>query len=100
MEKSTNQVVKIQRKRRRSPAAANPLQEHQEGKERTARDEKGPSKRGACASVSQYEKVGRVGEGTYGVVYKARDRTTKEYVALKRCIPHNEGSDGFPVTST
>lgn len=55
---------------------------------------------GVCEHVSdRYEKVGRVGEGTYGVVYKARDKQTGEYVALKRCIPHHESSDGFPLTT-
>jgi serine/threonine protein kinase len=75
---------------------------------------------GTCDNVSErYEKVGRVGQGTYGVVYKARDRfynkkrssntnakdssntqnEDEEYVALKRCIPHHESSDGFPVTT-
>ncbi len=29
------------------------------------------------------EKNGQVGEGTYGVVYKARDKQTNEIVALK-----------------
>ena len=28
----------------------------------------------ASVSVSRYEKLGRIGEGTYGVVYRARDR--------------------------
>lgn len=35
-------------------------------------------------SVSDYEKLHRLGEGTYGVVYKARDRRTGEIVALKK----------------
>ena len=55
---------------------------------------------GSCNNVSQrYEKVGRVGEGTYGIVYKARDKETGKFVALKRCIPHHESSDGFPLTT-
>lgn len=55
---------------------------------------------GNCVSVAdRYEKVGRVGEGTYGVVYKALDRQERKHVALKRCIPHHEESDGFPLTT-
>jgi serine/threonine protein kinase len=55
---------------------------------------------GKCALVAdRYEKVGRIGEGSYGVVYKAIDRQTNRTVALKRCIPHHESSDGFPITS-
>lgn len=55
---------------------------------------------GSCVNVADtYEKVGRVGEGTYGIVYKARDRKSGRYVALKRCLPHHEATDGFPVTT-
>jgi len=54
---------------------------------------------GNCQNVSSYEKIGRVGEGTYGVVYQARDKKTGEIVALKRCLPHHEASDGFPLTT-
>jgi serine/threonine protein kinase len=46
------------------------------------------------------KKVGRVGEGTYGVVYKAENREKPgDFVALKRCIPHHEATDGFPLTA-
>mmetsp|Transcript_14973 Transcript_14973/g.32475 ORF Transcript_14973/g.32475 Transcript_14973/m.32475 type:complete len:430 (-) Transcript_14973:1223-2512(-) len=55
---------------------------------------------GTCPSVSsRYEKIGRIGEGTYGVVYQARDKHTGDIVALKRCLPHHEASDGFPLTT-
>ncbi len=58
------------------------------------------SNHGHCSNVSdRYEKLGRIGEGTYGIVYKARDKTTSKLVALKRCLPHNESSDGFPLTT-
>jgi serine/threonine protein kinase len=55
---------------------------------------------GACPNVSlRYKKVSRIGEGTYGIVYKAIDQKTSEYVALKRCLPHHEATDGFPITT-
>jgi serine/threonine protein kinase len=49
---------------------------------------------GECRNVDEYEKINRIGEGTYGTVYRARDRKTGEIVALKRIILHNEKQDG------
>lgn len=54
---------------------------------------------GACRPVSSYQKMYRIGEGTYGTVYRARDKQSGEVVALKKVILHNEKSDGFPITS-
>ncbi len=55
---------------------------------------------GYCPNVSdRYKKVGRIGEGTYGIVYKAIDQRTQNVVALKRCLPHHQESDGFPITT-
>ena len=34
--------------------------------------------------IDRYEKLEVVGEGTYGVVYKARDTVTGEIYALKK----------------
>lgn len=34
--------------------------------------------------MDQYEKLEKIGEGTYGKVYKARDRVTGRLVALKK----------------
>ncbi|KAF9118904.1 kinase subunit of RNA polymerase II carboxy-terminal domain kinase I, partial [Mortierella sp. 14UC] len=45
-----------------------------------------------------YERVGQVGEGTYGKVYKAKNKQTGEYVALKRIRMEAE-KDGFPITA-
>jgi cyclin-dependent kinase 2 len=46
----------------------------------------------------QYEKVEKIGEGTYGVVYKARDRDTKEIIALKK-IRLEQEDEGVPSTA-
>lgn len=54
---------------------------------------------GRCGAVSDYEKIQRIGEGTYGYVYSAIHKTTREVVALKRIILHHEQQDGFPLTS-
>ena len=60
---------------------------------------------GRCPNVSErYKKVSRIGEGTYGIVYKAIDKEastndSQQVVALKRCLPHFEASDGFPITT-
>ncbi|KAJ3284671.1 Cyclin-dependent kinase 11A [Borealophlyctis nickersoniae] len=51
-----------------------------------------------CRSVDNYEKLNRIEEGAYGVVYRARDRQTGEIVALKKLKLENE-KNGFPVTS-
>eukprot|EP00741_Cyanophora_paradoxa_P006487 tig00001003_g6280.t1 len=51
-----------------------------------------------CRSVDCYEKMNRIDEGTYGVVFRARDKETGEVVALKKVKMERE-REGFPVTS-
>lgn len=51
-----------------------------------------------CLWVYQYEKVEKIGEGTYGVVYKARDRVTNETIALKK-IRLEQEDEGVPSTA-
>lgn len=34
--------------------------------------------------VDKFRKIEKIGEGTYGIVYKAKDTETGLYVALKR----------------
>lgn len=46
----------------------------------------------------KYEKVEKIGEGTYGVVYKARDRVTNETIALKK-IRLEQEDEGVPSTA-
>lgn len=47
---------------------------------------------------AQYEKVEKIGEGTYGVVYKARDRTNGATIALKK-IRLEQEEEGVPSTA-
>ena len=49
---------------------------------------------GGCRSVNDFEKLNRVGEGTYGIVYRARDIKTKEVVALKKIRMESEKEGG------
>ncbi|KAF9921327.1 hypothetical protein FBU30_008681 [Linnemannia zychae] len=51
-----------------------------------------------CRSVENYEKLNRISEGTYGVVYRAKDRVTGEIVALKK-LKLDQEKNGFPITS-
>lgn len=40
----------------------------------------------STARMDRYEKLARIGEGSYGVVYKCRDRETGNLVAVKRFV--------------
>lgn len=40
----------------------------------------------------------KLGEGTFGVVSKAKSKRTGAVVALKKILMHNE-KDGFPITA-
>merc|ERR550519_2413893 len=51
-----------------------------------------------CRSVAEFKCLNRIEEGTYGVVYRARDKRTQEIVALKRLKMERE-KEGFPITS-
>ena len=51
-----------------------------------------------CRSVDEFERLNRIDEGTYGVVYRARDKKTGEIVALKKVKMEKE-KEGFPLTS-
>ncbi|EPE09661.1 cmgc cdk protein kinase [Ophiostoma piceae UAMH 11346] len=51
-----------------------------------------------CSNIRDYELLGKLGEGTFGEVHKAKSRRTGEMVALKKIIMHNE-KDGFPITA-
>lgn len=51
-----------------------------------------------CRSVEEFQCLNRIEEGTYGVVYRAKDKKTDEIVALKRLKMEKE-KEGFPITS-
>jgi len=48
--------------------------------------------------LDKYQKIEKIGEGTYGVVYKARDRTTGKIIALKKIRLEHE-DEGVPSTA-
>lgn len=51
-----------------------------------------------CSRIQDYDFLGKLGEGTFGEVSKARSKRTGAIVALKKILMHNE-KDGFPITA-
>ena len=67
--------------------------------ERTRRRRRVPLIDG-CRSVEEFERLDRIDEGSYGVVYRARDLETREVVALKRVkLTKEVCGEGFPITA-
>ena len=48
--------------------------------------------------LEQYVRIEKIGEGTYGVVYKAKNRVTGELVAMKK-IRLTNSEEGVPSTA-
>jgi len=57
-----------------------------------------PQSSGFSSTTDRYEKLEKIGEGTYGVVYKAKDKETGQIVALKKVRMGNE-DEGVPSTA-
>jgi len=61
-----------------------------------------PSKRAnplaGCRSIDCYERLNRISEGTFGVVFRARERETGGVYAVKK-IKMDREREGFPLTS-
>jgi len=51
-----------------------------------------------ASALDRYERQEKLGEGTYGIVYKCRDRQSGEIVALKKIRLEKE-DDGVPSTA-
>ncbi|XP_043914283.1 cyclin-dependent kinase 9 isoform X1 [Protopterus annectens] len=51
-----------------------------------------------CDEVSKYERMAKIGQGTFGEVFKAKHRQTGKKVALKKVLMENE-KEGFPITA-
>lgn len=49
-------------------------------------------------NIGNFQRIEKIGEGTYGVVYKAKDVNTQKYVALKRIRLDSE-TEGVPSTA-
>jgi len=49
-------------------------------------------------SVYCYERLNQIEEGSYGVVFRARDKQTGDIVALKK-LKLDEEKNGFPITA-
>ena len=40
--------------------------------------------------MEKYEKISKIGEGSYGIVYKCRNRDTGQIVAIKRFMESDD----------
>ncbi|KAL4868474.1 hypothetical protein BDV12DRAFT_209174 [Aspergillus spectabilis] len=54
------------------------------------RDSNGYTRFTGCTSIRDFEFLGKLGEGTFGEVYKARAKKDGSIVALKKILMHNE----------
>ncbi|KAF5305615.1 hypothetical protein FQR65_LT07695 [Abscondita terminalis] len=52
-----------------------------------------------CDDSAKYEKVAKIGQGTFGEVFKAKEKAnSKKLVAMKKVLMENE-KEGFPITA-
>ncbi|EEB08275.1 cmgc/cdk/pitslre protein kinase Ppk23 [Schizosaccharomyces japonicus yFS275] len=53
----------------------------------------------SCDSIDSYEVLNKIEEGSYGIVYRARDKRNKNIIALKKVKLEKDYVEGFPITS-
>jgi serine/threonine-protein kinase BUR1 len=63
-----------------------------------AQNARSPSSFKGCSRITDYEIMGKLGEGTFGEVHRAKSKKTGKTFALKKILMHNE-KDGFPITA-
>ena len=52
-----------------------------------------------CRSIDDaFEHLNKIDEGSYGVVYRAKDKKTDQIVAIKR-VKLDKEKEGFPITA-
>ena len=56
------------------------------------------AKRSLLTTMERYQRLEKIGEGTYGQVYKAKDRISDTIIALKRIRLESE-DEGIPSTA-
>ncbi|MCJ1287089.1 hypothetical protein MMC26_006437 [Xylographa opegraphella] len=55
---------------------------------------------GNCVSIDSFEQLNQLGEGTYGVVHRAKERASGKVVALKQIrMSSEERQNGIPITA-
>jgi len=55
---------------------------------------------GECASIDSFEQLNQLGEGAYGVVHRAKERSSGNVVALKQVrMSSEERQNGIPITA-
>ncbi|TVY19083.1 Serine/threonine-protein kinase bur1, partial [Lachnellula arida] len=63
-----------------------------------AQHARNPNNFRGCSRITDYDILGKLGEGTFGEVHRAKSKKTGTIVALKKILMHNE-KDGFPITA-